>query len=73
MLVFVLLVLYDLVMIVCSDELCGVFYLLNVWGSWCVVCCEEYLVLICFVESKCVCVIGYNWKDDLIDVLYWLE
>lgn len=64
---------YDFIIIVSSVELCGVFYVFNVWGSWCVVCCEEYLVLICFVEIKCVCVIGYNWKDELVDVLCWLE
>ncbi len=56
-----------------SDELRGAPYVLNVWGSWCPECRTEHLVLTRFAETRRVRVIGYNWKDERVDALRWLE
>lgn len=70
---FSLPVLHDMQAVVGSDQLRGAPYLLNVWGSWCAACREEHPVLTRFAETKQVRVIGYNWKDEPVDALAWLE
>jgi cytochrome c biogenesis protein CcmG, thiol:disulfide interchange protein DsbE len=70
---FALPVLHEPTRIVTSKELRGQPYLLNVWGSWCVECQVEHPVITRFAETKRVRVIGYNWKDEPVDALAWLE
>lgn len=56
-----------------SQELRGVPYLLNVWGSWCPACRDEHAALTRFAETRRVRLVGYNWKDEHADAVRWLE
>lgn len=56
-----------------SAQLRGQPYLLNVWGSWCPECRVEHAVVDAIRRSGTVRVIGYNWKDEQVDALRWLE
>ena len=49
---------------VSSAELRGRWYLLNVWGSWCVTCREEHQMLLNVRRSGRVRLIGLDWRDD---------
>src|SRR5690606_1361332 len=70
---FSLPLLHDPHVFVSSQDLRGMPYLLNVWGSWCPSCRDEHPVLTRFAETKRLRVIGYNWKDEPADALRWLE
>jgi cytochrome c biogenesis protein CcmG/thiol:disulfide interchange protein DsbE len=70
---FALPVLHEPARTVRLDELKGQPFLLNVWASWCVECRGEHPVLTRFAETRRLRVIGYNWKDDPVDALRWLE
>jgi cytochrome c biogenesis protein CcmG/thiol:disulfide interchange protein DsbE len=70
---FALPVLHEPTRTVTLAELKGQPFLLNVWGSWCVECRLEHPVITRFAETRRVRVIGYNWKDDRVDALRWLE
>ena len=49
---------------VSSAALKGTFYLLNVWGSWCVACAQEHPVLMRLAASGRLPIVGLNWKDE---------
>ena len=55
-----------------SRQLAGKPYLLNVWGSWCVACQQEHPVLMDYVRSKKIPLVGLNWKDDPETAVRWL-
>lgn len=70
---FALPVLHEPSRIVTLADLRGKPFLLNVWGSWCPACRDEHPVLTRFAESKRLRVIGYNWNDEPVDALRWLD
>ena len=70
---FELPVLHEAGRLVTSKELAGEPYLLNVWGSWCPECRVEHPVLARFAGSSDVRLVGYNWNDDPVDALRWLD
>jgi cytochrome c biogenesis protein CcmG/thiol:disulfide interchange protein DsbE len=45
-------------------EMRGKVWLLNAWGTWCVVCREEHPFLIKYAKSGEVPIYGLNYKDD---------
>lgn len=70
---FSLPLLHDSALEVTSAQLLGEPYLLNVWGSWCPACRVEHPVLERYAATGDIRVIGYNWKDERVDALRWLE
>lgn len=57
---------------VTAASLRGKPYLLNVWGSWCVMCREEHATLTQIANSGEVALVGLNWKDTAEDAKRWL-
>lgn len=55
-----------------SAQLRGRWYLLNVWGTWCVECRAEHDMLLTVHRSGRVPLIGLDWKDDDAQALAWL-
>jgi cytochrome c biogenesis protein CcmG, thiol:disulfide interchange protein DsbE len=51
----------------------GKWYLLNVWGTWCVECRHEHDTLLQIKQSGVVPVVGLNWKDEDALALEWLS
>jgi cytochrome c biogenesis protein CcmG/thiol:disulfide interchange protein DsbE len=56
-----------------SADLRGQFYLLNVWGSWCVSCREEHPVLVELARKGTIPIYGLNWKDKHDEAIAWLK
>ncbi len=50
----------------------GQWYLLNVWGTWCVECRAEHQTLLDIQRAGKVAVIGLNYKDDDAAARQWL-
>jgi len=48
-------------------------WLLNVWASWCVSCCEEHSLLVDLAENRVVPIVGLNYKDKADDAKAWLK
>jgi cytochrome c biogenesis protein CcmG, thiol:disulfide interchange protein DsbE len=42
-----------------------IFYIVNIWASWCVPCREEHPLLMKLNKNKSVRLIGLNYKDNL--------
>jgi cytochrome c biogenesis protein CcmG/thiol:disulfide interchange protein DsbE len=57
---------------VTSADLKGRWYLLNVWGTWCVECRAEHQMLIEARDTHAVPLIGLDWKDDDARAHEWL-
>jgi cytochrome c biogenesis protein CcmG/thiol:disulfide interchange protein DsbE len=57
---------------VSSQELRGRWYVINVWGTWCVGCRAEHAMLLEAKKENRVPIIGLNWKDDDGAALKWL-
>lgn len=57
---------------VSSRELQGKWYVLNVWGTWCVECRAEHSMLLEMQRSGVVPIIGLNWRDDEGQAIDWL-
>jgi cytochrome c biogenesis protein CcmG, thiol:disulfide interchange protein DsbE len=57
---------------VSSKDLAGKWYLLNVWGSWCVTCAEEHAMLLKMAQQHAVPLIGMDWNDVEEDAQKWL-
>lgn len=55
-----------------TRDLAGRWYLLNVWGTWCVECRAEHDTLLAIQRSGVLPIIGLNWKDDDAQALDWL-
>ncbi len=70
---FVLPSLHDPARTVTLKDLRGAPFVMNVWGSWCVECRVEHPVLTRFAATRRVRVVGYNFKDERVDALRWLE
>lgn len=56
-----------------NSDLKGQWYLLNVWGTWCVECRHEHDTLLQIERSGLLPIVGLNWKDDDAMALQWLE
>jgi cytochrome c biogenesis protein CcmG/thiol:disulfide interchange protein DsbE len=56
-----------------TDDLKGRWYVLNVWGTWCVSCRQEHGVLLQVRQSGLVPVIGLDWRDDDAQARDWLS
>jgi cytochrome c biogenesis protein CcmG, thiol:disulfide interchange protein DsbE len=57
---------------VSSQELKGRWYLLNVWGTWCVECRAEHAMLMQVGHAGVIPLIGLDWKDEDDHALEWL-
>jgi cytochrome c biogenesis protein CcmG, thiol:disulfide interchange protein DsbE len=55
-----------------SQDLKGQWYVLNVWGTWCVECRAEHSMLIEAGRAGLVPIIGLDWKDEDDHALDWL-
>jgi cytochrome c biogenesis protein CcmG, thiol:disulfide interchange protein DsbE len=58
---------------VSSQQLSGRWYLLNVWGTWCVECRAEHAMLLKVKQAGVVPLIGLDWKDDERQAQAWLS
>jgi len=47
-----------------TNDLKGHWYVLNVWGTWCVTCRAEHPMLLEAARQGIVPIIGLNWRDD---------
>ncbi|MFM1885975.1 MAG: hypothetical protein RL026_1132 [Pseudomonadota bacterium] len=50
----------------------GRWYVLNVWGTWCVECQYEHPVLLDIQREGRVPLVGMDWRDDRATALRWL-
>jgi cytochrome c biogenesis protein CcmG, thiol:disulfide interchange protein DsbE len=57
---------------VSSQDLAGKWYLLNVWGTWCVTCAHEHAMLLQMAQENAVPLIGMDWRDEEADAQKWL-
>jgi cytochrome c biogenesis protein CcmG/thiol:disulfide interchange protein DsbE len=57
---------------VASQDLKGRWYLLNVWGTWCVECRAEHQMLLEARDTHALPLIGLDWKDDDARAREWL-
>jgi cytochrome c biogenesis protein CcmG/thiol:disulfide interchange protein DsbE len=55
-----------------SEDLKGHWYVLNVWGTWCVECRAEHAMLVEAGHAGLVPIIGLDWKDEDDHALDWL-
>jgi cytochrome c biogenesis protein CcmG/thiol:disulfide interchange protein DsbE len=58
---------------VSSAQFRGHWYLLNVWGTWCVSCREEHPMLLRIKQLGLIPLVGLDWKDDRNDALSFLK
>jgi cytochrome c biogenesis protein CcmG/thiol:disulfide interchange protein DsbE len=58
--------------LVSSKDLTGRWYVLNVWGTWCVECRAEHEMLLEANRAGVVPIIGLDWKDEDDHALEWL-
>jgi cytochrome c biogenesis protein CcmG/thiol:disulfide interchange protein DsbE len=55
-----------------SEQFKGRWYVLNVWGTWCVECRYEHPVLMEIKTRYNVPMLGMDWKDEDAAALDWL-
>ncbi|MGH8231107.1 MAG: DsbE family thiol:disulfide interchange protein [Steroidobacteraceae bacterium] len=55
-----------------SESLKGRWWLVNVWGTWCVECRAEHAVLLQIKQQAQVPIMGIDWRDHDEDALTWL-
>jgi cytochrome c biogenesis protein CcmG/thiol:disulfide interchange protein DsbE len=58
---------------VTSAALRGHWYLLNVWGTWCISCRIESPELLAIAHTGVVPLIGLDWKDSRAEALAYLH
>ena len=51
----------------------GRWFLVNVWGTWCVECRAEHESLLAIERLGVVPIVGLNWKDDDAAAMQWLQ
>lgn len=56
-----------------SRTMRGRWYLLNVWGTWCVECRAEHEMLLEIARSGRAPLVGLNWKDEDQLAIQWLQ
>jgi cytochrome c biogenesis protein CcmG/thiol:disulfide interchange protein DsbE len=56
-----------------SRSMAGRWWMLNVWGTWCVECRVEHDMLLAVRRAGIAPMIGLNWKDDDAMAIRWLE
>ena len=56
-----------------STDLKGRWYLVNVWGTWCVGCRAEHDTLLEIRRASVLPLVGLDWKDDDTQARTWLE
>ena len=56
-----------------SRSMRGRWYLLNVWGTWCVECRAEHEMLLEIARSRRLPMVGLNWKDEDGLATQWLQ
>jgi len=56
-----------------SATLKGSWYLLNVWGTWCIECRAEHAILLAIAATNTIPLIGLNWKDQDAEAINWLK
>jgi cytochrome c biogenesis protein CcmG, thiol:disulfide interchange protein DsbE len=56
-----------------SRTLANQWYVLNVWGTWCVECRAEHSALLAISQQQQIPIIGMDWKDDDSQALAWLS
>jgi cytochrome c biogenesis protein CcmG/thiol:disulfide interchange protein DsbE len=55
-----------------TGDFIGRYWLLNVWGTWCVGCRQEHAALLDIARENRVPMMGLNWIDDRALALRWL-
>ncbi len=50
-----------------------IFYLLNIWSSWCVPCRDEHYLLIELSKNNNLVLVGLNYKDNNINAKKYLD
>lgn len=55
-----------------SSAYAGRWWILNVWGTWCVECRAEHDMLLEMRRSGLAPIVGLNWKDDDAEAQRWL-
>jgi cytochrome c biogenesis protein CcmG/thiol:disulfide interchange protein DsbE len=63
----------DAARMVGTKELSGRWYVLNVWGTWCVACRQEHSALLELQRISPVPIVGMDWHDDEVTALDWLS
>jgi cytochrome c biogenesis protein CcmG/thiol:disulfide interchange protein DsbE len=58
---------------VSAGDLKGHWYVLNVWGVWCVTCHEEHPLLLQYQKEGAVPIVGIDWNDQDEDALRFLS
>ena len=57
---------------VTNESFKGRWYLINVWGTWCVACREEHAALLEIGRQNALPLVGLSWKDEDDAALEWL-
>jgi cytochrome c biogenesis protein CcmG/thiol:disulfide interchange protein DsbE len=55
-----------------AKDMLGKVWLLNTWASWCVACRQEHPLLVEFVKTNPLPIIGLDYKDKEEDGMKWL-
>jgi len=55
-----------------SQAYAGRWWILNVWGTWCVECRAEHDMLLEMRRAGLAPIVGLNWKDDEAEAQRWL-
>ena len=50
-----------------------IFYIVNIWASWCVPCRTEHPLLMILSKKKSVKLIGFNYRDNLINAKKFIK
>lgn len=56
-----------------NKDMLGQVWLLNTWASWCVACRQEHPLLVEFVKTNPLPIVGLDYKDKEADGIKWLE
>jgi cytochrome c biogenesis protein CcmG/thiol:disulfide interchange protein DsbE len=56
-----------------NKDMLGQVWLLNTWASWCVACRQEHPLLVEFVKTNPLPIVGLDYKDKEADGIRWLQ